>query len=55
MNQKILDRVNSGGKAYITHTRLKDKLTLRLCVGQTHTSERHVMEAWEEIKKAAAL
>lgn len=53
INQKILDRVNAGGKAYITHTRLRDKFTLRLCVGQTHTSEAHVREAWQETKKAA--
>ncbi len=52
-NQRILERVNAGGKAYITHTRLQDRLTLRLCVGQTHTLEQHVREAWEEIRKAA--
>jgi aromatic-L-amino-acid decarboxylase len=53
LNQRIMDRVNAAGKAYITHTRLAEKLTLRLCVGQTHTQERHVREAWEEIRMAA--
>lgn len=52
-NQRILDKVNAGGKIYITHTRLQDKLTLRLCVGQTHTLEPHVKAAWEEIRNAA--
>lgn len=52
INQKILDQVNARGKIYITHTRLRDKLTLRLCVGQTNTLEQHVKEAWEEIKNS---
>ncbi|MGQ9857934.1 MAG: pyridoxal-dependent decarboxylase [Thermodesulfobacteriota bacterium] len=52
-NQKILEKVNAGGKIYITHTRLQEKLTLRLCVGQTNTLEPHVKAAWEEIRNAA--
>ncbi len=54
VNQMILDSVNRRGRIYISHTRLKDKLTLRLCVGQTMTEERHVREAWEEIQEVAA-
>lgn len=52
-NQMILETVNRRGRIYITHTRLKERLTLRLCVGQTLTDEHHVREAWEEIKAAA--
>jgi aromatic-L-amino-acid decarboxylase len=53
VNQKIMDRLNQSGKVYITHTKLKDRLTLRFCVGQTHTEERHVIQAWKLIQKAA--
>jgi aromatic-L-amino-acid/L-tryptophan decarboxylase len=53
VNQRILDGLNRSGRLYLTHTRLQDKLTLRLCVGQNHTEERHVRGAWEEICKAA--
>jgi aromatic-L-amino-acid decarboxylase len=53
VNQKIMDRLNTSGKIYLTHTKLKDRLTLRLCVGQTHTEERHVARAWDLIQKAA--
>lgn len=55
ITQRILDLVNRRGRIYITHTRLHDKLVLRLCVGQTHTEFRHVKEAFEELKKAARL
>ena len=53
INQAILDRLNSSGKLYLTHTRLDDQLTLRMCIGQTHTEARHVEAAWEEIQQAA--
>ncbi|MEJ5378095.1 MAG: pyridoxal-dependent decarboxylase [bacterium] len=53
INERILERVNGTGRAYITHTRLDNKLTLRLCVGQTHTCREHVSEVWEQIRKAA--
>ncbi len=53
VNQKIMDRLNQSGKIYLTHTKLKDRLTLRFCVGQTHTEERHVVRAWELIQQAA--
>jgi aromatic-L-amino-acid decarboxylase len=53
VNQKIMDRLNQSGKIYLTHTKLKDRLTLRLCVGQTHTEEHHVARAWDLIQKTA--
>ncbi len=53
LNQKILDQLNRSGRIYLTHTKLHDQLTLRLCVGQTHTEERHVEQAWSLIQKTA--
>ncbi len=53
VNQQILDRVNASGALYLTHTRLDDRLTLRLCVGQTHTELSHVAAAWDRIREAA--
>lgn len=52
-NEQLRDRLNASGKIYITHTRLKDRLTLRLCVGQTHTRQHHVEEAWRLIQRTA--
>ncbi len=53
INQRIMDGVNDSGRIFITHTRLDGKLTLRMAIGQTHTSERHVRQAWELIQEAA--
>jgi aromatic-L-amino-acid decarboxylase len=52
-NQRILDRLNGSGELYLTHTRLEGALTLRLCVGQTHTEARHVEAAWQRIQQEA--
>jgi aromatic-L-amino-acid decarboxylase len=52
-NQKLMDRLNKSGDLYLTHTRLNDRLTLRVCIGQTYTEERHVKRAWEKIQHEA--
>jgi len=53
-NQRLMDRLNESGKLYLTHTKLDGKLTLRLCVGQTHTEARHVESAWQLIQQTTA-
>lgn len=52
--QSLMDRLNRSGALYLTHTRLNDRFTLRLCVGQTHTQRRHVLRAWQRIQEEAA-
>jgi len=53
-NQKIMDRLNRSGDLFMTHTRLNKRLTLRFCVGQTNTTQRHVENAWKRIQEEAA-
>jgi aromatic-L-amino-acid/L-tryptophan decarboxylase len=53
LNAQLLDRLNSSGKLYLTHTKLRDKYTLRLVVGQTDTAERHVLDAYDFIVNTA--
>jgi len=53
-NQQLLDRLNGSGQLYLTHTRLAGQLTLRFCVGQTYTTDRHVEAAWQQIQAIAA-
>jgi aromatic-L-amino-acid/L-tryptophan decarboxylase len=52
-NQGIMDRLNRSGDLFLTHTKLDGKLTLRVCVGQTHTEARHVERAWKRIREEA--
>jgi aromatic-L-amino-acid decarboxylase len=53
VNQALMDRLNRSGDLYLTHTRLNDRFTLRVCVGQTNTMERHVERAWSRIQEEA--
>ncbi len=53
INQSLMDRLNRSGDLYLTHTRLDNRLTLRLCVGQTNTTEQHVETAWKRIQEEA--
>ena len=52
-NRQLLERLNRTGSLYLTHTVLKGRYTLRLCVGQTWTEARHVEAAWQRIQEAA--
>jgi len=55
LNEAIMHRVNASGRALLSHTRLNDKLTLRLSVGNIRTTEQHVRQVWqllnEELKR----
>jgi len=53
LNQDLMGQLNASGKLFLTHTRLKGKLTLRLVVGQTRQERRHVMTAWEAVTGTA--
>jgi len=48
-NQAMIDRVNATGKTFISHTNLNGKLTARLAIGNSRTSEEHVRAAWTVI------
>jgi len=48
-SRRLLERINGSGKAYLTHTILNGRYTLRVCVGQTFTEEKHVRGLWELI------
>jgi aromatic-L-amino-acid decarboxylase len=54
VNQAAMDAVNRSGEAFLTHTRLDGRLTLRLSIGQARTEERHVARAWELLRAATA-
>ncbi len=54
LNERLLARLNGSGKLYLTHTKLGERYTLRLCIGQTHTELRHVRAAWQAIEETTA-
>jgi len=53
LNSKLLEELNSSGKLYLTHTKLKGKYCLRISIGQTNTELKHVEQAWKLINLAS--
>ncbi|HQZ81672.1 MAG TPA: pyridoxal-dependent decarboxylase [Pyrinomonadaceae bacterium] len=52
LNEEIMRIVNSSGKAYISHTKLNGRITLRLSVGSVHVEERHIEKVWRLLEAA---
>jgi aromatic-L-amino-acid decarboxylase len=52
-NQRLLDEANATGEVYLSHTRLRGHLVLRLAVGNLRTQEPHVRRAFAILSAAA--
>lgn len=52
-NEALLDTINRGGRLFLSHTRLGDRFTLRLAIGNLRHDEAGVSRAWELIRSAA--
>ena len=52
-NEAIMHAVNAGGDVFLSHTKLHDRFTLRLAIGNIRTEERHVALAWQRLREAA--
>ncbi len=53
-NLAIADRVNRGGRAYVTPSVLKGKQMIRVSIGAETTERRHVEAVWRALQEAAA-
>ena len=54
LNARLMDAVNRTGKVFLSHTRLRDRFTIRLAIGNVRTERRHVALAWELLRAEAA-
>jgi aromatic-L-amino-acid decarboxylase len=52
-NLALEERVNGSGEIFITHTRLADRIVLRLAIGYLHTTEDDVARAWSVLTEQA--
>jgi aromatic-L-amino-acid decarboxylase len=47
LNERIMNEINASGEAYLSHTKLHGKFTLRLSVGSIRVEERHLEKVWQ--------
>jgi aromatic-L-amino-acid/L-tryptophan decarboxylase len=61
-NRELLDKINTSGGCYLSHTMLPEggtasdgpgRFVIRMAIGGTFTQERHVREAWRLIQSLA--
>jgi aromatic-L-amino-acid/L-tryptophan decarboxylase len=53
LNEAIVDAVNAAGDAYVTHTRLRGRIVMRVGIGNVLTTERHVGHVWARVREEA--
>lgn len=51
LNEKIMNEINASGEAYLSHTKLNGKFTLRLSVGSIRVEERHLEKVWNLLER----
>ena len=52
--EELMARVNATGEAFLSHTRLGGRYTIRLSIGNLRTERRHVQRTWTLIRELAA-
>ncbi len=52
-NRAVAERLNRGGRAYVTPAVVKGRQILRFSIGAEATERRHVEAAWEALQEAA--
>jgi aromatic-L-amino-acid decarboxylase len=55
LNEAIMHGVNATGLAFLSHTRVNGKITLRLSIGNIRTTEKHVRQAWDLLNQQLEL
>ena len=52
-NERLMAAVNATGEVFLSHTRLHDRFTIRVAIGNLRTEGRHVDRAWELLRREA--
>jgi aromatic-L-amino-acid decarboxylase len=54
LNEVVMNAVNATGDAFLSHTRLNGRYTLRIAIGNMRTTHEHVHHAWQLVRSEAA-
>jgi aromatic-L-amino-acid decarboxylase len=54
LNRRLVEAVNRTGEAYLTHTVLRGRVAIRLAVGNVLTTERHLAQVYDLIRREAS-
>lgn len=54
INEEIVEAVNASGDAYLTHTRVRGRVVMRVGIGNVLTTEQHLAQVWRRIQAATS-
>lgn len=50
LNEQLMERVNAACRAFLSHTKLGNRFTIRWAIGNLRTDEARVEETWKILK-----
>ena len=50
INETLLKKINTSGKAYMSHTKINGSFTIRMVIANTYVERRHVEQAWKLVQ-----
>ena len=50
LNERLMNRINAGGRFFLSHTKLRGKFTIRVAIGNLRTTEQDIRDLWTEIQ-----
>ena len=53
VTQATMERINAGGRAFLTHTKIEGRFVLRVSIGSTLTQQRHVVALQDLLRETA--
>ncbi|WP_322481059.1 pyridoxal phosphate-dependent decarboxylase family protein [Thermogemmatispora sp.] len=51
LNERLLQRINSAGHYFLSHTRLRGRYSLRAAIGNLRTTEETIRGLWQELQE----
>ncbi len=55
LNSEVLEKVNAGGEVFISHTKVREKFSIRIAIGNLQTTEDRVQRALSLVCEAAGI
>lgn len=53
LNMQIIERINTTGELFLSHTKLNGRYTIRIAIGNIATTEKHIKRLWKLLKAEA--
>lgn len=54
LNEELMARLNATGEVFLSHTRLRDRYTLRVAIGNLRTEAQHLARTWSLVRQIGA-